>query len=62
MASGKPSVIALPDFVEAYFNRRTANGKLENYDNAINDFTKIVELIPDYGAELESKLSETYYK
>jgi Flp pilus assembly protein TadD len=36
-----------PDYAIAYLNRAMAYNKLDQYDNAISDFTKVIELKPD---------------
>lgn len=37
-----------PNLAEAYFNRGMAYGRLHNNKLAVNDFTKAIELKPDY--------------
>ena len=48
------------DFVaEAYYNRGKAKSALDNYDGAIADYEKAIELKPDYAKEPD--LAEAYY-
>ena len=42
------SLSSFSQTAEEYFNRGNAKSDLEDYDGAISDYTKVIELIPDY--------------
>ena len=45
-----------PDNYDIYYNRGYANFRLKNYDEAIADWQKAIELNPEYESELNGKI------